>query len=104
MFMNFIRSLLTNRFGIILATLNVCYLFWSFDTIRPKISVVFGCMNALAMIPTAITGVLFKSFFSGLSFSTSRQIMILFFAFFITLQWLLIAHLARVIAVRISER
>jgi hypothetical protein len=106
MLRNLIKSLLTNRFGIVLGTLNVVYFFNqlicppSFSTTPSKI--IFLCINLPALVGSALPSTLIESLFN-LSHVAPHQVRIFSFAFFMMVQWLLIAHLARVFAKRIAD-
>ena len=116
----FIVNLMTNRFGIVLAALNVCYfisrnltgyIFSHGDGDRcvfVKYLVVkgmkFQCpefmlsINLPALTASVIQGDLTQSFFSDFCVYTQAKFQIIFLAFFITFQWLFIGWTAKTIA------
>lgn len=104
--MNFVKGLLTNRFGIILATLNVCCLVFNYDnfmcgqTISGKAIL---CINIPAIILAKITSDIPYIFFQSVPYHSFIQIAFLFLPIFVLIQWLFIAHLARVIAQKLSK-
>ncbi len=118
---NFIRSLLSNRFGIVLATLNVCYfLTRDFMTYlfshehgvnclvfeNPQIMswVYPGVLNIPALLASVISSEIVMAIFPNFCAFTHTQIHFLTTAFFITFQWLLIGWLAKTIAQTITNR
>lgn len=122
---NFVVGLLSNRFGIVLAALNVCY-FVSTNMIHVVAEHNHGegkCVIFYAGILTRLTRgsaelmmninspALILSFFPSkfmqiafhdLCFFTQAKFQIVFILFFVTFQWLFIAHLARLIAGKIQ--
>ncbi len=103
----FIKSLLTNRFGLVLGTLNIVYFFDQLIRSPPFsktfLPVIFLCMNSPATIVSVLPVILLESLFN-LSLVALHQVRIFSFAIFVMIQWLLIAHSARVIALRIQQK
>lgn len=121
----FVKELFTNRFGIVLATLNICYFvsnkFVSFifthqhgETcnfylkhflmLYPIYRSLPDCgflINLLPLIASRLQGFLFLKFFPHLCIFTQMKIQIVFFIFFVALQWLFIAWLSYKIAQKI---
>lgn len=99
----FIVNLFSNRFGIILAALNVCC-FVSKENITDNL---FGKLFVCANIPAAISALLsveFINFFShDLLFPAQMSLANTFFTFFIVLQWLFIAKIAETLAAKIRK-
>lgn len=121
----FIKQLLTNRLGIILAALNLCYLFsrpffyatFSFDNttfcsmhtkhtftcVLMQYSEPFSSLNLPAVILSIIPDILIQSF-SRTYVPVNTNIQIAFFAFSLVLQWLLIGWTAKKIASAIRPK
>ena len=121
---NFVKGLVTNRFGIILAALNVCYfvsrkfVICAFSNRFEDNSIFFGQsvfywidvysakimlnINAPAIIASTFSDVCIKisADFSAL---TQARFIIVFLMFFITLQWLFIGWAAKTIARKIQS-
>src|SRR5688572_24585278 len=102
----FVKSLLTNRFGIVLGTLNVCYFlsqivnnYSVLETLQAK---TFICTNFPAAIAALLTTKVITAFAASHSQVSFLQIANLLMSVFIMAQWLFIAHLSRVIAQRIK--
>lgn len=102
MFMNFVKSLLSNGFGIILATLNVCYFASEFGSYpvypRTLVSRIFISLNLPSLIPVEISSEIIKIIIPAISLRTIYQFSNLFFVCFMILQWLFVANLSRKIA------
>ena len=105
---SFIKELITNRFGIVLAALNVCY-FVAGDIPMAiyrtsNFSKIMICQNApsaiLTFIPLGVVKLLFP--FTTFSFF-EKHFGFAVFLFFVTLQWLFIAWLSRKIAQKLSK-
>jgi hypothetical protein len=120
----FVKELVTNRFGIVLATLNICY-FVSAKPVqfifahlhgesclhyqkyflvfypKPNLPQLEFLLNLPSLIVSAIQSRLFSTFFPGLCTFTQLKIQIVFFTFFVVLQWLFIAWLSYKIARKI---
>lgn len=95
----FNASLFSNRFGIVLAALNVCYFASQGNHVTcSPIGKIFVSMNFPAALSALFSRELIGIFARPLSIAAKTQIANIFFAFFIVLQWLFIAWLARTIA------
>jgi hypothetical protein len=121
----FAKELFTNRFGIVLATLNICYFvsnkFISFIFAHPhgencnfykkhflmlypifERSPDWGFLiNLPSLIASRFQGFFFLKIFPNLCNLMHMKIQIVFFTFFIALQWLFIAWLSYKIAQKI---
>ena len=132
---NFVKELLTNRFGIVLATLNVCYFvsrglirfvfehvhgekhifdqiviekcFFSSDVTLVfaglHLSEVMQLLNLPALLFSLISNKFINIAFPDLCFFTISKLEIAFILFFITVQWLFIAWLARKISQKLAK-
>jgi hypothetical protein len=120
----FVKGLITNRLGIVLAALNVCY-FLSENTIRLILQhshaencltssrhilfwmqasfskLLFANINSPAILLSILPGKFIQMNFPDLCVFTLAKFQIIFFLFFITLQWLFIGWMAKTIARRI---
>lgn len=104
----FVKSLLTNRLGIVLAAWNVSYFFYQVNYTTPLTTKLaekfFICLN----LPAIIASILPSEFLGFLIFNSSQvfrfQIRYFSFIIFMIFQWVFIAHLAKVIAQRLSEK
>lgn len=116
----FIKQLVTNRLGIILATLNLCYLvsrhFITYDFshgygsacqftknfnligLKMQYSEIMFFLNLPALFFSLIPGGFISSLFSKVCIFEMAQIQIVLLAFFITFQWLFIGWTAKKIA------
>ena len=105
-FAPFMKALLTNRLGIVLATLNLCYFaakdffyapspFSNFDKIMLS-------QNAPAIVLSFIPYQLIHFLFPQMEWSASRLWRLAFLLFFVTLQWLFIGWAAKMIARRLK--
>jgi hypothetical protein len=97
-----VKGLLTNRPGIVLATLNVCY-FAAKDFINAPLP--FGnfdkimlSQNSPAIVLSFIPHQIIHFLFPQMEWLTLRQLTIAFLLFFVTLQWLFIGWAAKTIA------
>lgn len=121
----FIGNLFSNRFGIILATLNVCYFvsrtyFHRFLEhthgvncvvireffIFPLNNDIHGLMlfqNLPAIVFTLIPDALMKTLFPNLCVFTQTKFQMIFFSSFMILQWLFIAWFARTLAGKLQR-
>ena len=99
----FIVDLLTNRFGIVLATINLCYLASRSDFRFGAFAAFFVSANTPAISLTVIALELVKFFAGRLAPSTDHFIGGIFLAVFITLQWLSIAWIAKTLAAKIRR-
>ncbi|HEX8287750.1 MAG TPA: hypothetical protein VF556_07145 [Pyrinomonadaceae bacterium] len=121
----FVVDLMTNRFGIVLAALNVCYLvsrkfvhyafshgsdecfyfknsifFW----IKSNYAEIMFNINLPAALASLIQSKLTQTIFSDFCFFTDAKIQIVFLAVFITLQWLFIGWMAKTLASAIQPK
>lgn len=105
---NFVKGLITNRFGIVLATLNLCYFasngltginhpFSNFDkmVLIQNVPAIF-----FAFIPLQFLKFLFPTSYRFLD----REFGFIILLFFVTLQWLFIGWMAKAIARRIQPK
>ena len=100
---NFVINLFSNRFGIILAALNVCYFVSKENVTGNLFGKIFVCANSPAAI-SALLSVEFIKFFShDLSFPAYYSLADAFFTFFIVLQWLFIAWIAKTLAAKVRR-
>ena len=96
----FIVELFSNRFGIVLAALNVCYFAGKGIVPFQPSGRIFFCANLPAAASTVFS-LKFANLLMPEFFYTSRTgLGDLLFAFFIVLQWLFIARIAKTIAQR----
>lgn len=100
----FIVELLTNRFGIILAALNVCYLVSKGEVFAHNaLGKFFICANAPAVSLTVLS-LEFLTLFTGRKSPFTEWIMgNTFFVFYIVLQWLFIGWLSYALAGKIRQ-
>ena len=95
----FTINLFSNRFGIILATLNVCFFVSKGSAVTDSLlGKIFFCANIPAGISAILSVQIVKIFSSPLSFPTEMAIANTFFAFFIVAQWIFIAFIAKTVA------
>jgi hypothetical protein len=98
----FVINLFSNRFGIILAALNVCYFASAGrDLMYYPFGKIFACINLPALISAMLSLKFFKILTPEISFQTPTLGIILLnilLAFFITLQWLFIAWIAKTLS------
>lgn len=103
----FIARLFSNRFGIVLATLNVCYLAIKFQDVgnipQTFLGRVFICLNMPAFIFTRLVYEIGVVVFADSGHSVQMPIALGLFTFFIILQWLFIAWIARTLAAKIRQ-
>lgn len=122
----FVKELFTNRFGIIMATLNICYFVsakfinfvsvhqhgencfyykWHFVLLYAKPNVPdFGFLiNLPSLLISFFQGILFLKFFPKFCTFTQIKIQIVFFVIFVVLQWLFIGWASKKIARKISD-
>jgi|SRR5215213_4686724 len=99
---NFAKSLLTNRPGIVLAALNLCYFaasgFLKGDFSMSNFDKIMLSQNAPAIVLSFIPHQLIHFLFTNLDWFTLRYLTFAFLLFFVTLQWLFIAWTAKMIA------
>ncbi|CAN5657914.1 hypothetical protein BH20ACI4_BH20ACI4_10260 [soil metagenome] len=121
----FIKELLTNRFGIVLATLNICYLvsrkfvYFTFShgnqdqcvfynqSVFYWIQIQFAekilCLNFPAILAFLIPNEITRIVFSDFCLFTRAKFQIVLLTFFIVLQWLFIGWLSEKIAQKINR-
>jgi hypothetical protein len=98
----FIVNLLSNRFGIILATLNVCYFMSKGNNFTDKpFGKIFLCANFPAALPATLSVEFINIFVHNLSDPAKMILANAFFIPFCIIQWLFIAWFARTIAQKI---
>lgn len=101
----FLKTLFSNRLGIVLATLNVCCFIQIFNNL-PKVSdsllLLTGSLNFPSTFLALIISKTLQTVFL-LQNSTQRQIMYLLLPIFIVFQWLFIAHLAKTISLKLKK-
>ncbi len=101
----FIVDLFSNRFGIVLAGLNLCYFAGkSMATMHQPFGTIFGCANFPAAISSLLSVEFIKIFAHTISFTTEIMLAKTFFAVFIALQWLFIAWISRTLARKLRPR
>ena len=103
---NFVKELITNRFGIVLATLNVCYFVSlssaNFRSLR-GFDILILALNIPASTLTFISASIIKFLFSMSYRMIYEQFAFGFGMFLIIFQWLFIAWLARKIALKLAK-
>jgi hypothetical protein len=99
----FIKNLISNRFAIVLAALNLCYFASNaFSFPSGGLSKIMLSLNSPATILTLVSYKVIQFLFSASSIILYRQAGFFVFSFFIILQWLLIGWTAKTIARRIQ--
>ncbi|MBS1795765.1 MAG: hypothetical protein JSS81_18060 [Acidobacteria bacterium] len=100
----FIVDLVSNRFGIVLATLNVCFLAGKYNGLfelhHNPARLVFSSLNAPALIASGISYQILKNFLFEPPAELRMTFIFAFVTGFIVLQWLAIAWFARRVALR----
>jgi|GEM_PF-3260531 len=103
-----VKGLLSNRSGIVLATLNVCYFVSRdfFTSLMPmsNFDKIMLSQNSPALVFSFISQELTRFLFQQMHWSTLRQLTVALIFFFITLQWLFIGWAAKMIARKIGSR
>lgn len=121
----FIKELFTNRFGIVLVTLNICYLvsrkfvyftfshgnedqcvFYNhsvFYWVKLQFAEKLFCLNSPAILAFLIPNEIMRIVFSDFCLFTRAKFQILLLTFFIVLQWLFIGWLSEKIAQKIKS-
>lgn len=98
----FIVNLFSNRFGIVLATLNVCFFALKSSNMAsvPEtfLGKVFVSLNLPAFIFTRLCYEIPNALFAEISYSARMNLKFGLFASFIVLQWLFIAWIAKTLA------
>lgn len=122
----FIADLMTNRFGIVLAAVNVCYFisknfvnyvfshgdgercvfvkYFEVQEMKLQCAEFMLSINLPALAASAIQSDLTQSFFPDFCGFTQAKFQIIFLAFFITFQWLFIGWTAKTIARAIQPK
>ena len=107
-FLNFTKGLLTNRLGIVLAALNLCYFAWNGFSVLASLPDNFGkvmiSQNSPAIFLTVILTKLTEFLFSKPLTNVNHPLGLTAFLFFVTLQWLFIGWAAKAIARKIKRR
>ena len=105
---NFVKALITNRFGIVLAALNLCYFVsgaafanFKFNIPSNNFEVLMRLMHFPAALPTVISAGFLNFLFSAPNNFIYYRFAFPIFLFFVTFQWLFIAWTAKTIAGRI---
>lgn len=100
----FIVKLFSNRFGIILATLNLCYFVSKGNALfyHPS-GKYFLCANLPAVISTGLSVEFIRIFLPNISPAAEMTLGNTLFVVFIVFQWLFIAWLARTIAQKLRQ-
>jgi hypothetical protein len=101
-FAPFIKALLTNRLGIVLATLNLCYFaandFFNAPTPFSNFDKIMLSQNSPAIVLSFVPYQLIRFLFPQMEWSAFRLLMLAFLLLFVTLQWLFIGWAAKTIA------
>lgn len=100
----FIIQLITNRFGIILVALNLCYFVSkNNDFVRQPFGKLFLCANFPSAISALLSVEVVKFFSHHLSFPQELAYANFFFVFFCAAQWLFVAWFAKTLAAKIRR-
>ena len=103
----FIMSLVTNRLGIILATLNLCFFASKSNAVQALDRIPLGrfflVLNLPSLICAGFSSEIVISIYTGLTDSSQKKIGIFFATFFMILQWLFIGWLAKSIAGKLTR-
>jgi hypothetical protein len=100
----FIVNLFSNRFGIVLATLNLCvFAAAGRDLFNYPLGKIFACINLPSMISTWLSVEFIRIFAGQFSFAARNVLIGTLLGVFIALQWLLIARFASRLADRIQR-
>jgi len=98
----FIVNLFSNRFGIVLATLNVCYFAIKSSNMagvpHTFLGRVFISLNLPAFIFTRLGYEIFNAAFAEIHYSAQMSLKLGLFTFFVILQWLFIVWIAKTLA------
>ncbi len=104
---NFIISLLSNRLGIVLATLNICLVTHILINNLPVNGIILVKMIIGLNIPALFLGILFLETLFYLFFDIPRHEFInsaqLLLPLFVPIQWLIIAWVAKIIALKLRK-
>ena len=122
----FIASLFSNRFGIVLATLNVCYFlsmnffqkvfshihgescfiskkFFLFPMILSNTEHLMMTINLPALVSSLFPYLLFRKYLEEICAFSQIKIQFVFFTVFVILQWLFIAWIAKTLAAKMRK-
>ena len=103
-----IVNLLSNRFGIVLAALNLCYfagkLFVLADLPRNISGKIFLSLNIPALISSSLLYEILRNFLPELSYDNRFYVRSGFVTVCIVFQWLFIAWIAKTIAQKFTQR
>jgi hypothetical protein len=100
----FLVNLFSNRFGIVLAAVNVCYFAGKAHSYAPRpLEMPFACANSPAVAATLLALEFVRIFVPGLSFQTRDVLAVGFAGVFVVLQWLFIAWLSETLAAKIRQ-
>ncbi len=121
----FVKELFTNRFGIVLATLNICYLastkfvhytfshgnqdtcvFYNhsvFYWIKLQFAEKFFCLNSPAILAFIIPNEITRIIFSDFCLFTRAKFQISLLVFLMVLQWLFIGWVSKKIARKLTK-
>ena len=104
----FIKNLFSNRFGIILATLNLCYFLSNSYIYNGYIHNGFEKIMVMTNFPALLLAIVSSKFvgalFQNISTHGGARFSIVLMMFFVTLQWLFIGWLSKTIARKIESR
>ena len=104
----FVVNLLSNRFGIVLAALNLCYfagkLFVFADLSRNIAGKIYLSLNIPALISSGLLYESLRSFLPELSYDTRFYVIAGFVTVFIVFQWLFIAWIAKASAQKFTQK
>jgi hypothetical protein len=107
-FINFAKGLLTNRLGIVLAMLNLCYLMSQSHSLGfcplNGFDKIILAQNLPAGAAALITAKFASLIFHATEWLSFPNLWTPLFLFFITLQWLFICWSAKMIARKIRQR
>jgi len=102
---NFVKGMITNRFGIVLATLNLCYFLSNSYVytgyVHNGFTKIMIMINSPALLLAIVSSKIAGALFQDIRTHGGARFSIVLMVFFITFQWLFIAHLARIIALKI---
>ena len=103
----FVGSLFSNRFGIVLAAINLCYLagrgIGLFDFLRTPSAKYFLSLNFPSLIAAGLSLRAAQIFLPEISFEAQTGLKIGLFAFFIVIQWLSIGWLTKTLAEKLRK-
>src|SRR4051812_48671893 len=104
----FIVNLFSNRFGIVLAALNLCYLanqiYGKIDFVPTAFAKFFFIINLPAAFSSYFFYQIISVFFSKFEYRSEVNFKLAFFGVFIVFQWLFIAWIARIITQKLRPK